>query len=68
MAVSEMNGRTDDSFLKTEWGGFHEPPYTEEEQLDIARRARGVVAFKSHQHRQPPPAAKAVVGSIDGEK
>lgn len=41
-------------FVKTEWGGFHEPPYTEEEQLDIARRTRGVVAFKSHQHRQPP--------------
>ena len=41
-------------FVKTDWGGFHEPPYTEEEQLDIARRTRGVVAFKSHQHRQPP--------------
>jgi hypothetical protein len=41
-------------FVKTEWGGFHEPPYTEEEQLELARRMRGVVAFTSHQHRQPP--------------
>ena len=41
-------------FVKTEWGGFHEPPYTEEEQLEIARRTTGAVAFRSHQHRQLP--------------
>jgi hypothetical protein len=41
-------------FVKTEWGGFHEPPYTIDEQLEFARRMKGVVAFKSHQHRQPP--------------
>jgi hypothetical protein len=41
-------------YVKTKWGGFHEPPYTEEEQLEIARRTTGAVAFKSHQHRQAP--------------
>lgn len=41
-------------YVKTKWGGFHEPPYTEEEQLDIARRTTGAVAFRSHQHRQSP--------------
>lgn len=41
-------------YVKTEWGGFHEPPYTEEEILETARRTTGAVAFKSHQHRQPP--------------
>lgn len=41
-------------FVKTDWGDFHEPPYTEDEQLEFARRMKGVVAFKSHQHRQPP--------------
>ena len=40
-------------FVKTEWGGYHEPPYTEEEILETARRANGgVVAFRSLQ--QPP--------------
>ncbi len=42
-------------FVKTKWGGFHEPPYTEAEILEGSRRSNsGVVAFKSHQHRQPP--------------
>ncbi len=42
-------------FVKTKWGGFHEPPYTEAEILEFSRRVNsGVVAFKSHQHRQPP--------------
>ncbi|WP_397589192.1 hypothetical protein [Sphingorhabdus sp.] len=41
-------------FVKTKWGGFHKPPYTEEEQLEIARRTTGAVAYKSHQHRHPP--------------
>lgn len=37
-------------FVKTEWGGYHEPPYTEEEILETARRANGgVVAFRSLQ-------------------
>ncbi len=37
-------------FVKTEWGGYHEPPYTEEEILEAARRANGgVVAFRSFQ-------------------
>lgn len=39
-------------YVTTEWGGFHEPPYTEDEILELARRANGgVVAFSSHQHR-----------------
>jgi len=41
-------------YVKTKWGGFHEPPYTEEEQLEIARRTAGAVAFRSHQQRQVP--------------
>lgn len=37
-------------FVKTEWGGYHEPPYTEDEILETARRANGgVVAFRSLQ-------------------
>jgi hypothetical protein len=41
-------------YVKTKWGGFHEPPYTEDEILETARRTTGAVAFRSHQHRQPP--------------
>lgn len=38
-------------FVKTEWGGYHEPPYTEAEILETARRANGgVVAFRSLRH------------------
>lgn len=56
-------------FVKTDWGGFHEPPYTEEEQLDIARRTTGAVAFRSHQHRQPPrPLAGSKIGQTKSFK
>ena len=42
-------------FVKTEWGGYHRPPYTEAEIREFKERINGgVVAFKSHQHRQPP--------------
>jgi len=34
---------------------YHEPPYTFDEQLEIARRANGgVVAFKSLRHPRRP--------------
>lgn len=34
---------------------YYEPPYTAEEQLEIARRANGgVVAFKSLRHPRHP--------------
>jgi hypothetical protein len=68
-------------FVKTDWGGFHEPPYTEEEILETARRTAGAVAFRSHQHRQPPRAqhghganvveeerASVVIGSTQEEE
>lgn len=35
-------------YVKTECGGFHEPPYTEDEILESARRFNGSVqTFKS---------------------
>lgn len=34
---------------------YYEPPYTLDEQLEIARRANGgVVAFRSLRHPRPP--------------
>lgn len=64
-----MKRRTEDGFVKTKWGGFHEPPYTEDEQLEFARRMKSVVAFKSHQHRQPPrPLAGSKIGQTKSFK
>jgi hypothetical protein len=42
-------------FVKTEWGGFHEPPYTKEEQAELQERMSGTpVAFSSLQNRNRP--------------
>lgn len=42
-------------FVKTKWGGYHEPPYTEDEILEGARRSNGgVVAFKRLPRDCPP--------------
>jgi hypothetical protein len=49
-------------YVKTEWGGFHEPPYTEEEILESARRFNGgVKTFKSL--RRPPSVAEEKRGA-----
>lgn len=54
-------------FVKTEWGGYHEPPYTEEEILEAARRANGgVVAFRSLQ--QPRRLQDSAITSKEGAK
>lgn len=48
-------------YVKTDWGGFHEPPYTEAEILEVARRANGgVLNFSSHQHRSSVDTQKAI--------
>lgn len=42
-------------FVKTKWGGYHEPPYTEDEILEGARRSNGgVVAFTSFRRPRRP--------------
>jgi hypothetical protein len=49
-------------FVKTKRGGFYEPPYTEEEELELLRRMNGgVVAFSrplSRPHRPRPRGRK----------
>lgn len=48
-------------FVKTERGGFHEPPYTEEEKAELLWRMTGTpVAFSSPQHRNPKDTKHAV--------
>jgi len=46
-------------FVKTERGGFHEPPYTEEEKAELRERMTArPVAFSSPQHRDRPATRK----------
>ncbi len=42
-------------FVKTKWGGYHKPPYTEIEIKEFSRRVNsGVVAFKRLPRDCPP--------------
>ena len=44
-------------FVKTEWGGFNQPPYTDEENWEFEQRLqRGGDIIFIHQPRQDRPA------------
>jgi hypothetical protein len=44
--------------VKTPWGYFHEPPYTEEELADLYRRTGNIVGFTRPGPRKAPHPAR----------